>query len=462
METNRELQWYREDAQDVRVRNAFVYGDLWTRLSCVVFGLSNMLRGQIIKGMLYLFLEISFIAFMIVQGIGRIRDLVTLGTVEQGMVLDETQGIYIVHQGDNSMLMLLYGVVTLFAVFFFVVFWGIVLRSAYQAQLTKEEGKKPPGIVLEIRDLLDGGFHKTMLFLPVLGLVVITVMPLIYMMLMAFTNYDLQHQPPGQLFEWIGLQNFEAMLGVGKVIADTFWPILGWTLIWAVFATFTNYFAGMLLAILINSKGIRLKKLWRTIFVLTIAIPIFATLLGTRLMLGENGVINLILQSQGLITAPLPFLTDPNWARVTVIIVNMWVGIPHTMLITTGLLMNIPPDMYESAKIDGAGPFAIYRKITLPYMLLITTPYLITTFVTNINNFNVIYFLTQGDPLSLEYYKGAGKTDLLVTWLYKLTRDSKDYSYAATIGIIIFVISATISLIVFQRSKSYRQEETLQ
>jgi arabinogalactan oligomer/maltooligosaccharide transport system permease protein len=421
-----------------------------------------MLRGQIIKGMLYLFLEISFIAFMIVQGIGRIRDLVTLGTVEQGMVLDETQGIYIVHQGDNSMLMLLYGVVTLFAVFFFVVFWGIVLRSAYQAQLTKEEGKKPPGIVLEIRDLLDGGFHKTMLFLPVLGLVVITVMPLIYMMLMAFTNYDLQHQPPGQLFEWIGLQNFEAMLGVGKVIADTFWPILGWTLIWAVFATFTNYFAGMLLAILINSKGIRLKKLWRTIFVLTIAIPIFATLLGTRLMLGENGVINLILQSQGLITAPLPFLTDPNWARVTVIIVNMWVGIPHTMLITTGLLMNIPPDMYESAKIDGAGPFAIYRKITLPYMLLITTPYLITTFVTNINNFNVIYFLTQGDPLSLEYYKGAGKTDLLVTWLYKLTRDSKDYSYAATIGIIIFVISATISLIVFQRSKSYRQEETLQ
>lgn len=140
----------------------------------------------------------------------------------------------------------------------------------------------------------------------------------------------------------------------------------------------------------------------------------------------------------------------------------MWVGIPHTMLITTGILMNIPAELYESAKIDGASPVKTYTKITLPYILFITTPYLLTQFINNINNFSVIYFLTRGNPLSLDYFKGAGKTDLLVTWLYKLTKDSKDYSYASTIGIMIFVISAVFSLIVFRRSGAYKNEEGFQ
>ncbi len=301
-----------------------------------------------------------------------------------------------------------------------------------------------------------------MLFIPLLGLLIFTVMPLIYMILMAFTNYDVNHQPPGNLFDWVGLENFKTLLGSTEKLSQTFWPILGWTIIWAVFATFTNYFGGILLAIMINKKGVKLKKVWRTVFVLTIAIPSFVSLLVVRTMLNKNGVINTQLLNMGFITSPLPFLTDANWARVTVIVANMWIGIPYTMLIATGILTNIPADLYESARIDGASPFKMFTKITFPYMWFITTPYLISNFISNVNNFNPIYFLTQGGPLTLDYFKGAGKTDLLVTWLYKLTKDSMDYNYAAAIGIVIFVISATISIIVYTRSNAFKNEEGLQ
>src|SRR5699024_102145 len=133
------------------------------------------------------------------------------------------------------------------------------------------------------------------------------------------------------------------------------------------------------------------------------------------------------------------------------------------MLTMTGILQNIPSDLYEAAKIDGANTMTIFWKITIPYMLFVTAPSLITTFVGNINNFNVIYLLTGGAPSTMEYYKmTAGKTDLLVTWLYKLTIDNKDYSFGAVIGILVFVITATSSLIVYRRTSAYKNEEEFQ
>ena len=218
---------------------------------------------------------------------------------------------------------------------------------------------------------------------------------------------------------------------VSKAYIGTFWP-LGWTLVWAVFATGLNYFLGILLALLINKKGIKYKPLWRTIFITSMAIPQFVSLLVMKNMLNAEGPINILLKNWGLIEKSLPFLTDGNWARVVVIVVNLWIGIPYSMLITSGILMNIPDYLYESAKIDGASPAKMFRHITFPYVLFVTTPYLITQFIGNINNFNVIYFLTGGGPSTLEYYQ-AGKTDLLVTWLYKLTVNSKDYCYASTL-----------------------------
>lgn len=285
------------------------------------------------------------------------------------------------------------------------------------------------------------------------------ILPLVFMILIAFTNYDRNHQPPGNLFTWVGLQNFKDVFGSDSLKSHTLGYLLRWTFVWAVFATFSNYLFGMILALMINKKGIRFKKLWRTIFVITIAVPQFVSLLLMSKMFGDLGPVNVILQSLGLST--VKFLTDGGIARVMCVLINMWVGIPYSMLITTGILMNIPSELYESARIDGAGPVKAFLKITLPYMLFVTTPYLITQFIGNINNFNVIYLLTQGDPKSVWLYQ-AGETDLLVTWLYKLTVNFSDYNLASVIGIIVFVISAVFSLVVYNSSKSVKNEEEFQ
>lgn len=143
-----------------------------------------------------------------------------------------------------------------------------------------------------------------------------------------------------------------------------------------------------------------------------------------------------------------------------VIIINMWLGIPYTMLMTSGILMNIPADLYEAGTVDGASKTKMFFKITLPYVVFVTTPYLISSFIGNINSFNTIFLLTGGNPAHGSYT--AGGTDLLVTWLYKLTIDSEQFNTGAVIGILTFIITATITLITYRNSKAYKEEDTFQ
>lgn len=440
----------------------FAQGGVRTKLSFFIMGAGNLLRGQIVRGLLFLATQVAYIWYMIKSGASCIAGLRTLGTVQRGWYFDEELGIDVMREnGDNSMLILLYGILALFITGVFIAIYLSNISSASEAEKLSKSGAKLPNIKDDIVALLDGKFHKTLLSFPIAGVLIFTIIPLIYMILLAFTNYDKDHQVPANLFTWVGLDNFKTMLGTNSVLSQTFWPVLGWTLVWAVFATFLNYVFGIILAMLINKKGIKFKAFYRTLFVLAIAVPQFVSLLVMKNMLAEAGPVNVLLMELGLIESPLPFFTDPTWARVTVILVNLWIGIPYTMLIASGILMNIPDDLYEAARIDGASPFVMFTKITMPYVLFVTTPYLITQFIGNINNFNVIYFLTGGIPATLDYYQ-AGKTDLLVTWLYKLTVNSRDYCYASTIGILVFVICSVISLITFRNSQSYNNEEAFQ
>lgn len=436
----------------------FKKGDVITRISFIICGFSNIIRGQIIKGFLFLLAEIAFIVNFILYGYKSIASLGTLGTKLQGWVYDEELGIDILQSGDNSMLILLYGTLWLFITILFIAIYFSNLKSAIYVQNCAKIGVKPLTFTDEIKEYLDNRFHKTLLILPITGITILTIIPLVYMILIAFTNFDNKHQPPGNLFTWVGFSNFKTMLFSGDLISDTFWPVLGWTFVWAVFATFLNYIFGIILALLINNKSIKGKKLWRTIFVLSIAIPQFVSLLIMKNMLNDVGPINVLLKNAGIIKTFIPFLTNATIARITIIVINIWIGVPYTMLITTGILMNIPGYLYESARIDGASPIVMFNKITMPYVLFVTAPYLITQFIGNINNFNVIYLLSGGGPNTLDYYQ-AGKTDLLVTWLYKLTVNSKDYSFASTIGILVFVLSAIFSLLAYRRTTAYNSEE---
>ena len=200
--------------------------------------------------------------------------------------------------------------------------------------------------------------------------------------------------------------------------------------------------------------------MWRTILVMTIAIPQFVSLLYVSKMFAADGLINTYLMKWHWISKPVPFWTDPAWARFTIILINIWIGIPYLMLIATGILMNIPADLYESARIDGANAFQMYGKITLPYMLFVTGPYLLTSFTGNINNFNVIFLLSQGKPMGLD--GNAGYTDLLITWLYRMTVTDTNYKIAAVIGIMVFVVLAVINLVVYNLIPSVKNEEDFQ
>ncbi len=439
----------------------FRRGDWATKLSFLLMGFGCIKRKQYVKGLLYLSAEVLFVLYMAGFAWQYLSKLGTLGTEAMKREWSEARQIYVRTPGDNSMLILLFSVMSILLIIAFVLIWRANIRSCYLAQRYDEKSIKQPAFKQELKTLLDERFHITMLTIPGLMVVAFTILPIIFMILIAFTNFDANHQPPGKLFTWVGFNNFTDMFWKDPFISATFGKILVWTLVWAVFATFTNYIFGMILAIMINKKGVRLKKMWRTIFVITIAVPQFVSLMLMSQILHDLGPLNLMLQKWGFIEQAVPFLTDATHARITVIIVNIWVGIPYTMLITSGILMNIPEDLYESAAIDGASPARMFFSITLPYMLFVTTPYLITTFVGNINNFNVIYLLTKGGPLVTDYYQ-ASKTDLLVTWLYKLTVDKQNYSLASTIGIFVFIICASLSLVVYNISGSAKREEEFQ
>lgn len=449
----------KEQETPYTVMRAITRGNALTKLSMLIMGIGNIAHRQIIKGLLFLAAEIAYLLFMIDSGLNNIRNLITLGGKPQEEVWNEAKGIYEYIAGDMSILFLLYGVATVFLTVSFIVVWRANMKSAYEAECRAGEKKHINSFGEDLKKLLDKNLHWTLLTPPIMGILVFTILPLVFMICMSFTSYS-KVDDHLTLFNWVGIENFKTVLGMGNSIGKTFWSVLGWTLVWAFFATFLNYILGMLLAIVINRKTTRLKGFWRSCFMLSAAIPQFVSLLLMRSMLRESGLINVILQNAGLINGPLPFLSNATWARVTVIVINLWVGIPFTMMQVTGILQNIPGELYEAARVDGANSVIIFFKITLPYMLFVTTPYLITTFTGNINNFNIIYLLTKGEPVPVG--STAGKTDLLVTWLYKLTVDQQYFNVGAVVGILTFVILAVVSLITYRNTGSYKNEEGFQ
>ena len=433
-------------------------GAVETKLSMLLMGFGNIVHGQVIKGLIYLAVEVAYIVFMAVNGVHFLGMLGSLGTEPQREIWDEANQVYIYTKGDQSILILLYGVATVLLTLLMIWAWKGAVKSAYKAECLQKEGRHVNNFREDLKSLLHENLHRLLMTPPMVFIFLFTILPLIFMICMAFTNYS-KIDNHLMLFDWVGLDNFAALFDSSSILGSTFWSVLGWTLVWAFFATFSNYICGMILSIMINRKGTRAKGFWRFCFVLTCAVPMFVSLLIMRTMLQPEGAVNVLLRNLGLIAqdASLPFFTDPTWARVTVIVINVWVGVPYTLLQLTGVLQNIPGELYEAAKVDGANAFQTFTKITLPYMLYVTTPYLITTFTGNVNNFNVIYLLSGGDPVT-DLSSTAGKTDLLVTWLYKLTIDRQYYNVGAVIGILTFVILAIGALFTYRNSKSYKEE----
>ncbi len=458
----------------------FFKGNWAVKLSFLIFGFGNLYYGQIARGILFLLFEIVFIVYMILPSGGMywlgkgnwFQKGETIGTVSPVEKYDPIYDSYVTEFGDDSVKVLLYGLLTIIFAIAFIYTWRMQVKQCRICIDITSKGKKVKSGKDDLRSLVDDQFHKTLLAVPLLGILAFTVLPIIFMVLIAFTSYDASNDGYANLFSWVGFEHFNELTNFGYGgLGLAFGEILSWTLMWAFFATFSNYFLGMFVAMLINKKGIKLKKFWRTVLVMTIAIPQFVSLLYVSKLFTTSGILGKLIDK-------IPFIYDwrttnnfvslwdsPVVAKILLIVINIWIGIPYIMLMATGILMNIPNDMYESARIDGATPWQQYSKITLPYMLFVTGPYLLTSFVGNLNNFNVIYLLTGGNPLNTDIGvaggASVGHTDLLITWLFKMTLGSSESQYynASIIGILIFVVVAFLSLIVYNVIPSTKNEE---
>ena len=471
----------KEEVMDIAT--TFTKGNWAVKLSFLIFGFGNFYYGQIMRGLLFLLFEAVFIGYMLVPSGGLywlakgnwFKLGATVGTVQGQYEYDIIYDTDVWVPGDDSVKVMLYGLLTIMFIIAFIYTWRLQVKQCKICMDITARGKKVKSGKDDLRSLVDDQFHKTLLALPLTGIVVFTVLPIIYMVLVAFTSYDAAHDGYSNLFSWVGLENFNELTNFGKGgLGLAFGEILSWTLMWSFFATFTNYFLGMFVAIMINKKGIALKKFWRTALVMTIAIPQFVSLLYVAKLFDSSGIIG---EALGQIPAIQEYLRankyislwdSPAVARTLVIVINIWVGIPYVMLQATGILMNIPADLYESSRVDGASAWQQYTKITLPYMLFVTGPSLLTSFVGNLNNFNVIYLLSGGNPINTEIGTAGGvsvgHTDLLITWLYKMALGSAESKYytASVIGILIFVVCAVLSLIVYNVIPSTKNEEDFQ
>lgn len=419
-------------------------------LSALFMGLGQFFNREWTKGIMFLAIEAATL-LNINYFIYSIYGLVTLGDTPQKMV----KGVRVGHHSIN---MMVDGMIAIFILIIILGFYYLNVKDAYRSRKAIENGKKPLNGLAYIQMVWDKYFPYIMTTPSFLFTVFFILLPIIFTIAVAFTNYSSpNHLPPGKLVDWVGLENFINLANL-KIWNTTFLRVGLWTLIFALVTTVVNYFAGLLLALLINSQGVKLKRLWRTIFILPYAIPAFISLLVMRLMFSGPGPVNNFLSMIGM--EKMPFFTDPFMAKVMVLVINLWVGAPYFMALMAGILTNIDKSLYEAAEIDGATKIQQFFKITLPMVLFQTMPLLIMTFAYNFNNFGVIYLLTDGNPVNNKF-KYAGDTDILISWIYKMTKDQNQFHMASVITIVLFAFVAIVSLYSFSRTKSFKEEDMM-
>lgn len=421
--------------------------------SIIFMGLSHIIYfKQYVKGILYALLEVIFLIF-IPSIIGKITDMITLGSPQPNVP---------VKLRDNSIFMLIDGVMILAIVAIFVAIYVISVRGALQEYKEFCINKQLKSNKDSIKNI-EGKAFPIMGLAPSVVLVVFFVLvPLVFSALVAFTNYSAPNNiPPNNTVDWVGFDNFAAMFGGNATWTAAFGRVAVWTLVWGILATVTCYFGGMIMAVVLHESKIKLAPVFRTIFILPYAVPsVVSMLVWKNLLNGSFGVVNRTLMEWGWISSPIPWLSDPTMAKFVCVLINLWAGFPYFMMLTTGTMTAISEDVYEAARIDGASKFYIFKKITLPLVLYQTMPLIIMSFTHNINNFGAIFFLTGGDPVVADTTStSAGGTDILVTWIYNLTVNLLKYNYASVLAVMIFIVLAPFAIWQFRKTKSYKEGE---
>jgi len=434
--------------------------------SAFVWGSGQFINKQRFKGVvffaiqcIFLFVELSTGTLNVILGrsepllrnfgyfIRGVWGLVTLGTIPR-----EDSSVLVF---DHSVMLMIGGIISTFILLLFALIWIWNIRDAYTTQDHIKHGETQSSLEY-IKGLWEKSFEYIMITPGALLVLFISVIPVLFSIGVAFTNYNRNTVPPRNLIDWVGFQTFRDIIEI-PIWGSTFVNILLWTVTWAFLATFSAYSFGLLNAVLINAKGIRFKKMWRGIFILPWAVPGLVSLLVFRAMFNREGAFNRLLMDSGIINEAIPFLSNATWARAVLILVNVWLGFPYFMSLISGVMTAISPELYEAVEVDGGGGWTKFRAISMPAILTATAPQIVMSLTFNFNNFGHVYFLTGGGPAN-PAYQMAGSTDILITWLFKLTLDQRMYNYASAISIIIFIMIATISGFNLMRTRAFKED----
>lgn len=352
---------------------------------------------------------------------------------------------------DRSIIFMIEGIMAIFLLILALAIYYFAIRDAYRVEKKQIKGIRPHNWFETKETLENHGFPYIVSTPALLVIIFIVLVPVVTTILLSFTSMDPKHQAK---FVWNGLANYKVIaLGQG-VAGQAFWHILSWTIVWTLAATTLAIFIGFILALLVNQDRIRGKKLWRTIYLLPWAVPAFITIMFFSVMLAPNGMLTEVIS--GLAGHVVNVKNDTTLTRIALVLLQGWLGSSYIFLLCTGILQSIPQDLYEAAEIDGAGSWKRVQHITVPLLLYQIAPLLVTQYTFTFNNYSIIALFNNGGPfVPSKYGNLAGSSDILISYIFKLTIENQYQALGAAITILISLVLMFVSFLGFRKTKAF-------
>ncbi|WP_394405293.1 carbohydrate ABC transporter permease [Streptococcus sp. 20-1249] len=420
---------------------------MWLSL---VLGLGQLYNKQRAKGFILLAVFLLEVLEIVTFGIPAISGLISLGNTP---VVDHS--LFLLIKGSMQLI--------IFVVMFII--HAVCMKDAKETANLINQGFPVPMTAKEtFQGIYENGFPYLLTIPAYLAMAFAIVFPVLVTLFIAFTNYDFRHVPPQKLLDWVGFKNFLNIVQL-STFRTAFGSVLSWTFIWTLCASTLQIIIGVATAIIANQPFIKFKRVFGVIFLLPWAVPAFISIMSFGNFFNDSiGAMN--VQVLPFIEKILPFLdfgivpwkTDPTFTKIALVMVQGWLGFPYIYILVSSILQSIPSDLYEAAVIDGATAWQKFWKITLPMILAVAAPTFISQYTFNFNNFSIIYLFNNGGPGSVG--GGAGSTDILISWIYKLTtQTSPQYSMASAVTLIISLIVISVSLVTFKKFNAFNMED---
>lgn len=448
IDLNEKSRVLNSDISDARRRTPIEVEKKTPIISYLTFplpGLGQLLNKQYIKAGLFFIatLFIYLIAIPYALGFGNYQ-----GTGLTGLISLAEGGKRL----DKSIIFMIEGIISLVLLLISIFIYYISFKDVNNVEKSLIKGIRP-NIWFETKQtLLTDGFPYLVITPAAITTIFIVLIPIITTILISFTNHDPNHQSK---FSWIGLQNYK-LLALGQGVAGkAFWPIVLWTLIWTFSATTLAIAIGFILSLIANQERIKFKGFFRTIYLLPWAVPAFITIMFFSQMFAINGPLTQLINN--VFGVSLDIKNNTIQTRIALVLLQGWLGSAYVFLLSTGILQGIPKDLYEAAEIDGATGFKKTWRITIPLVLFQTAPLLIGQYTFNFNNFSIIHLFNGGGPFNPEVYGNvAGSTDLLISYIYKLTIGNNYQGMGAAVTIIVSLVLMFFSWLGFRNTKAFK------